>query len=151
MVNIRTKGQEGEREVARAMNSIVEAVLARHGYAAPSKPIVQRNQNQSAVGGSDLSNPFGLGIEVKRQEVLSINAWWKQCLAACATDGCLPIVVFRQNGKRDWRVIMNIDIPIDSVCHMQKVRAEIGWDDFLQWLFNYIERRLKLGLWVPVE
>lgn len=151
MVNIRTKGQEGEREVARAMNSIVDAVLVRNGYATPSKPIVQRNQNQSAVGGSDLSNPFGLGIEVKRQEALSINAWWKQCLAACATDGCLPIVVFRQNGKRDWRVIMNIDIPIDSVCHMQKVRAEIGWDDFLQWLFNYIERRLKLGLWVPVE
>lgn len=150
-INIRTKGQEGEREVARAMNSIVEAVMKRYSYPAPTKPIIQRNQNQSAVGGSDLSNPFGLGIEVKRQEALSINSWWNQCLAACKVDGCLPIVVFRQNGKKTWRVIMNTDIKIDSVCHMQGVRAEIGWEDFLQWFYNYIERKLALGLWVPTE
>ena len=154
-INIRTKGQEGEREVARALNSIIETVLIKHGHNLPSRPIIQRNQNQSAVGGSDLTNPFNLGIEVKRQEALAINTWWNQCLAACKTDGCEPMVIYRQNGKRDWTVVMYVDVPLKYMdvysSHVTKVRAQISWNDFLQWFYTLVDRSLSLGLWVPAE
>ena len=74
-INIRQKGQEGEREIQRVLEPVVRKVLERNGIPLPDKAIIRRNQNQSAVGGSDLSNTFGLAIEVKRQEALSINTW----------------------------------------------------------------------------
>jgi len=59
-INIRQKGQEGEREIQRALEPIIRKVMSEGGFPLPDKAIVQRNQNQSAVGGSDLSNTFGL-------------------------------------------------------------------------------------------
>lgn len=149
-INIRTKGQEGEREIARAMNSIVETVLTKHGIKLPDKPIVQRNQNQSAVGGSDLTNPFHLAIEVKRQEALSINTWWKQCCTAAVADGAVPVLVYRRN-KQAWSVILLVDVPIGDGSHVSGVRAEITWNDFLQWFFNLVDRRVQRGEWFPAD
>jgi hypothetical protein len=84
-INVRTKGAEGEREVAKMLNAIVATVrkeLDLPQYATMDE-LFQRNQNQSAVGGADLSNNLGLEIEVKRQEALSVNSWWKQCDVRC--------------------------------------------------------------------
>lgn len=150
-INIRQKGQEGEREVARAMNSIVESVLVKHGLKVPARPIVQRNQNQSAVGGSDLTNPFHLAIEVKRQETLAINTWWKQCCASAIADGAVPVLLFRQNGNRSWRCILLVDVPIGDGSHVSGVRAEISWDSFLQWFYNLVDRRVSRGEWLPAD
>lgn len=150
-INIRQKGQEGEREVARAMNSIVETVLQKHKIKVPDKPIFQRNQNQSAVGGSDLTNPFHLAIEVKRQEALSINTWWKQCCTAAIADGAVPVLIFRQNGIRAWRCILRVDVPLGEGTHVSGVRAEIGWEDFLQWFYNLVDRRVQRGEWFPAD
>ena len=44
-INIRQKGQEGEREIQRALEPIVRKVMEAGGYALPDKPIIQRNQN----------------------------------------------------------------------------------------------------------
>lgn len=154
-INIRQKGQEGEREVARALNSIVESVLTKHGIPLPLKPSVQRNQNQSAVGGSDLTNPFGLAIEVKRQEQISINTWWAQCLKASDEFGGVPILAYRTNGSREWKIVMYVDVPIEypgsGICHVGKIRAQISWNDFLQWFYQLVDRRVALGLWNPTE
>lgn len=147
-INIRTKGQEGEREVARAMNSIVESVLTKHGIALPDKPIVQRNQNQSAVGGSDLTNPFHLAIEVKRQEALSVNTWWKQCCAAAVADGAIPVLVYRRN-KQAWSVVLRVDVPVGDGAHVSNIRAQIDWGDFLEWFFNYVDRIVSTAKWIP--
>lgn len=149
-INIRAKGQEGEREVARAMNSIVETVLTKHGIAFPDKPIVQRNQNQSAVGGSDLTNPFHLAIEVKRQEALSINTWWTQCTKAAVADGAVPVLVYRRN-KQAWAVIMLVEVPFGDGANLAGIRAEISWDAFLQWFYNLVDRRVQRGEWLPAE
>lgn len=149
-INIRQKGQEGEREVARAMNSIVEAVLKAHGMAIPTKPVIQRNQNQSAVGGSDLSNPFGLSPEVKRQETLSINTWWKQCIQASLDFGGTPVLLYRQNGKRDWNVIMMVDVPLTQSSHVRGVRAQMDWQSFLQWFYALVDYKIRQGEWSPV-
>ena len=141
-INIRQKGAEGERQVATALNDIANKVLTTLGQPLPLKPLVQRNQNQTAVGGSDLTNPFGFCIEVKRQEQLSINTWWKQCMQAKLEFGGIPILVFKQNREK-WRVIMMLHCPLVDAPY----RAEIAWDDFLDWVERHLTITYQKGLW----
>ena len=147
-INIRQKGQEGEREIQRALEPIVRRVMEAGGYALPDKPIIQRNQNQSAVGGSDLSNTFGMCIEVKRQEQLSINTWWKQCTDAAKDNGETPVLLYRQNGKK-WRCVVMVGLPLPArttpLDSMLMFRAELSWDDFLAWFEQWVQRQLMLG------
>jgi hypothetical protein len=147
-INIRQKGQEGEREIQRALELIVRRVMEAGGYALPDKPIIQRNQNQSAVGGSDLSNTFGMCIEVKRQEQLSINTWWKQCTDAAKGNGETPVLLYRQNGKK-WRCVVMVGLPLPArttpLDSLLMFRAELSWDDFLAWFEQWVQRQLVLG------
>lgn len=142
-INIRAKGQNGEREVAETINAIIKTAMAQMGLTVPHDSIVQRNQNQSAVGGNDLSNTFGVSIEVKRQEALSINTWWKQCLLAATRNNELPVLIFRQN-RQAWRVMTYgwIDAAKDK---QMNVRIEIDWDTFKHWYFNWVLEKLKQG------
>lgn len=142
-INVRQKGQEGEREIARMLNAIVATV--RKEQMLPRldtrDELFQRNQNQSAVGGADLSNPLHLEIEVKRQEQLSINTWWKQCTESAARTGGVPILIFRQNRKA-WRVMLPADLPIQSrgegrYSCIPNVRAEIDIETFKLWFKEY--------------
>jgi hypothetical protein len=148
-INVRTKGQEGEREVAKMLNSIVSQVhqeLNLPKYASQGE-LFQRNQNQSAVGGSDLSCPMPLEIEIKRQEALSVNTWWKQCLASAECTGGIPILIFRQNRKA-WRVCMYANIPLHpegSSCYasLGPCRVEIDIDTFKSWFRAYYTSWVK--------
>ena len=142
MVNIRTKGAEGEREVATKLNELVDTFCHARGFKFPEKPLVQRNQNQSAVGGSDLTTPFKLCIEIKRQEQLSVNTWWQQCMTASKEFGGIPILIYRQS-KQKWRVIMFMHSPQTN----QWIRSEITWDDFEIWFRAYIEIEYEKGEW----
>ena len=142
-INIRQKGQEGEREIQRVLEPIVRKVLERNGIQLPEKAIIQRNQNQSAVGGSDLSNTFGLAIEVKRQEQLSINTWWKQCETAANDNGEHPVLLYRQNGKR-WRCVTLVWLHVPNGAR-QQARAEMRWDAFLHWFEEWVRRTLAQG------
>lgn len=127
-INIRQKGQEGEREVARLLNGIIAEVMRELDF--PEEQIeqaattVQRNQNQSAVGGCDLSNCLGLSIEVKRQEQLSVGIWWKQCLAAAEANQEMPVLIYRQN-RKPWRIRTYAWINLPDGKH---VRAEVEFD-----------------------
>lgn len=142
-INIRQKGADGEREVAKALEPIIRRVYADLGFTAPTTPIVQRNQNQSAVGGSDLSNTFGLAIEVKRQEQLSINTWWKQCTTAATENNEHPVLLYRQNGKK-WRCVTLVWLPLHGGAQ-QQARAEMDWDTFLHWFEEWVQRKLVAG------
>ena len=137
-INIRSKGQNGEREIADKLNEIYQQLLIENGIPIKDKRDLpfQRNQNQSAVGGSDLSNPFLLEIEVKRQETLSINSWWNQCLAAADRTGGEPILIYRQN-RKSWRVIMWSQLEPFSG-EIMTVRSDISFDDFLLWIKLYM-------------
>ncbi len=107
MVNPRTKGAEGERQVYKMLNAIIVEVMT--GLAFPPEEIekaskmVQRNQNQTAVGGCDLTNTFGMAIEVKRQETLAIPEWWRQTVKSAEQNNELPVLMFKQN-NRPWRI-----------------------------------------------
>lgn len=151
-INVRTKGQEGEREVAKLLNGIVAKVrdeLKLPQYATQDE-LFQRNQNQSAVGGSDLSCPMPLDIEIKRQEALSVNTWWKQCVASAERTGGIPILIFRQNRKA-WRVCMYADIPLQptgSSCYssLGPCRVEIDIDTFKAWFKTYYTSWVKANV-----
>lgn len=137
-INIRAKGQTGEREVATLLNGVVIQLRTELGYSVLDEKDLpfQRNQNQSAVGGDDLTNPFGLAIEVKRQEALSVNSWWKQCVTSAFRSQGLAILMYRQNRKA-WRVCMPAPIPISNSKSIGPVRVEIELEVFLQWFKEY--------------
>lgn len=141
--NPRTKGQSGEREIADMLNSIIAEVRKGEGLAVFDKrdEPFQRNQNQSAVGGDDLTNPICLSIEVKRQEQLSVNSWWKQCLASSERFGNVPILLFRQNRKK-WRCCMLAEVPLQppGVANYKSigpVMVEVPIETFKSWFITY--------------
>lgn len=147
-LHAQNKGKEGEREVAKVLNSIIHQVLHKHGVPIPERDIVQRNQNQSAVGGSDLSNTFGVCIEIKRQEQLSINTWWKQVTEAARHNNEFPVLVFRQNRKA-WRVVMpgwlNFSKEGEENLASMGARVEVDWDTFQEWFYQWVNRRIEQG------
>ena len=145
MVNIRTKGQSGERDVCNMCNEIVIEVRKRLKLPDLDNRDLpfQRNTLQSAIGGDDITNPFKLSIEVKRQEALSINTWWKQCKQSCARfEGNIPILIFKQN-RKPWRVMMETYVPLQGNLAYGPIRVEISIEDFKGWLLNYILREYE--------
>lgn len=155
MINIRQKGAEGERQVVRALNEVLQRVLEAHQWPEhireACKKSIQRNQNQSAVGGNDLVNVFGLGIEVKRQEELSINTWWKQCTEAAMRNHEFPVLVYRKN-KQAWSVVMYASLPLPFVepglivwPTSRTARVTVEWADFLIWVELWFTNKLVNG------
>lgn len=146
-IDVRQKGASGEREICDAMNFIIHNVMKNMGFPAEdclkAMSSVQRNQNQSAVGGNDLTNTFGLSIEVKRQEALSINTWWKQCEAAAHRNNERPVLLYRQN-RGKWKCITYVWIPLPNGRSVQS-RAEFDFDTFKEWFAHWVETKLKEG------
>lgn len=140
-INIRQKGQTGEREIQKILEQVVRKVMTNCGQCLPEKAIVQRNQNQSAVGGSDLTGTFGLSIEIKRQEQLNVNTWWKQCTEQANNLNEHPVLLFRQNGKK-WRCITLLWLVLPGQTS-RKVRAEIDFETFLAWFEEWVTRKVR--------
>lgn len=146
-INGRTKGHDAERDIARRFNEIVETTYRQvTGNELPEDwtPQVQRNQNQSAVGGDDLIGTYGFSIEVKRQEALSLDKWWKQACLSAGRQGKTPVVIFKQN-RKPWRVLMGggISHPLckdGAVAWITVPRLEVSLEDFER-LFTEVCRK----------
>lgn len=147
-INIRQKGAGGEREIADALNFIVYTVMKELEIPNPTMSAIQRNQNQSAVGGSDLTGVFDLAVEVKRQEQLSINTWWKQCTDAADRNKQTPILLFRQNGKK-WRCVMYAEAALPETeqgyARHMRIRVEMDFEDFKKWFTEWVRCKLLGG------
>lgn len=146
-INIRQKGASGEREICDVLNSIIQQVMRKMDYTAEevlaAGKTVQRNQNQTAVGGNDLTNTFGMSIEVKRQEALSINTWWKQTTDAAERNEEHPVLLYRQNGKKWNCVTMGyVELPNSKFI---KIRMAMDFDDFKLWFENWVGEKLSAG------
>lgn len=141
-INIRQKGASGEREIADQLNTCINVVRMELGLPVLAKPQVQRNQNQTAVGGCDLVGTYEYAIEVKRHEQLSINTWWKQCKASAEELNKMPVLVFRQN-KQKWRVITETFVSIPDTGRGMLVRAEIDWEDFKKMFMQAARHQLE--------
>lgn len=148
-INIRQKGANGEREIVDDLNTIIYMVRQSMGLPILLVPQVQRNQNQSAVGGKDLVGTYGLAIEVKRQETLSINTWWAQCVASAATLKETPVLIYRQN-RGKWKVIMPVQIALPpsqaaAYCTLT-TRAEIDYETFKNYFRELCGRAIYEGI-----
>lgn len=150
-INIRAKGAEGERQVIKKLTPIIQQVMREMDFPAEkveaALKMVQRNQNQSAVGGNDLSNTFGLSIEVKRQEQLAINTWWKQCEAAALRNNELPVLIFKQNNK-PWRFMTYgfLHVPAErGAWGSIRTRVEFNETDFNRWFASWVRGQLLNG------
>jgi hypothetical protein len=109
--------------------------------------MVQRNQNQSAVGGNDLTNTFGMSIEIKRQETLSVPAWWRQCCAAAEKNNELPVLMYRQN-RKPWmiRTFGFLHTPAANG-GWTSVQAVVEFDEptFKSWFKAWVTGKLQNG------
>ena len=148
MVNPIQKGKRGEREAYHMLNAMIMEVMRGLGF--PEDRIqaaattVQRNQNQTAVGGSDLVNTFGLAIEIKRHENISpINSWWNQTVTAATRNGEIPVLLYRQNhGKWRCQTLMQVECPVGDG---RMFRAEIDYDSFCIWFKDWVRVKLQQG------
>jgi hypothetical protein len=152
-INVVNKGKAGEREVAAMLNGIVVEVMTAMAF--PSDQIeaatktVQRNQNQTAVGGCDLTNVFGMSVEVKRQEQLSIGTWWRQCTSAAERNNELPVLIFRQN-RKPWRVRTYAWLALPGAApgswsRQRMIVAEFDIDTFKDWFAQWVRGKLEQG------
>lgn len=136
-INSRTKGHDAERDIAKRLNEIVEAVYRANYGELPENwvPQVQRNQMQSAVGGDDLIGTYQFSIEVKRQEQLSLDKWWQQATASAGRQGKIPVVIFKQS-RQPWRVLIGGGISHPALIAAAPAiwykcgRVEVSLDDF---------------------
>ena len=144
-IHVVNKGKAGEREICAILNAIVKELRQSWGLPPLAKEdeLFQRNQNQSAVGGDDISNSLSLSIEVKRQETLSIDKWWEQTLFSAGRSKGIPILFFRQNRKK-WRCSMFVDVPyrnpfneLSTNKSLLAVRGEITMEEFSRWFRSY--------------
>lgn len=148
MIHVVNKGKEGEREIVRLLREVIEQCIASEpSWDAETMQLLrtapQRNQNQSAVGGCDI-NLLGIAFEVKRQQVVSIPAWWRQCTASAVSVNLLPVLLYRQNNKA-WNVVMRADIPYSPTGALTAV-VRIDLDTFKAWFYQWVKDRVRRGL-----
>ena len=150
MVNIRSKGQRGERDIMKLLNDQV-IDIRKEAQLPPLDKIdlpFQRNQNQSAVGGSDLSNVIGLEIEVKVQEQLSIGSWWRQTVGSAGRTGGIPILAYKQSYK-GWKFCMYGGISIGPNRSRFITKCQIDKECFVVWFRAYYREWLMNTELVP--
>ena len=127
----RQKGHDGEREIVKLLQPIVELVLGEKK--------LQRNLQQTRQGGHDICGLEHLAIEVKRCETLEIEKWWKQTLKqAEAAGGAIPVLMYRQN-RGKWNVVMFGRIG-QMIC-----RVQIDMTMFGVWLGEDLRDRVRRG------
>lgn len=135
MVNIRDKGQRAEREIVDFFNDIYEEVHQLLGIPLPPKPIAQRRQNQSAVGGMDLDQTCMYAVEVKNQEKLQVNTWWKQTILSASETKKIPVLLYKQ-ARKGWKVVILVNPAVYDVAEFghyirkESIRATIELEDF---------------------
>jgi len=146
-INSRTKGQTGEREVVHLLNGIIEQVLASmpwdEAVATAARLCIQRNQNQSAVGGSDLNGVFGMAVEIKRQENIQIDTWWAQTIAAAKRNNEHPVLLYRKN-HQPWRCVTMGNAPLPGG-RMGSMRVQFEQDAFSTWFYQWVYYKIVEG------
>ena len=95
MVNARSKGRRGEREVIDVIKSLLGIQL-------------EVNYSQTFGGGHDLLGLDGFAIEVKRRKQITqadLKNFWKQTTRQAIKADLLPCLWFRAD-RSEWRVMI---------------------------------------------
>lgn len=153
MLRAKMKGATGEREVLALLQPTVRKIFEERSLPCP---LLERNAMQFARGGFDIVGVDWCAIEVKRQENMQLEQWWRQ---ACAqARGREPILFYRQN-HRGWRVCVMARLGMwrkgiqDDEATLVHGRAEMSFDEFLPWFgLKTIQWARSLpDDWLPAE
>lgn len=129
-INVRAKGQRGEREVVKLLQAVVDVVRTRRGL--PSL-LLQRNTLQSDKGGEDIAGLKGFAIEVKWQESMTpFNQWWNQCLRQAERCQGVPILFYRAS-HQPWKVKMRAFVLTPTDRDSVEMDMQISVEDFIEW------------------
>lgn len=105
-INVRQKGQRGEREVV----DILQDIVSRVREVMRLEPIVlQRNALQAHLGGEDIHGLAGYSVEVKFQENTNVAAWWRQCVTQAEKAKGVPILFYRAKQQK-WKVMFRAEV-----------------------------------------
>lgn len=88
----RDKGSRGELEAFAALGEMLGVML-------------ERNLQQSRQGGSDCVKLKGFSVEVKRQERLARQTWWRQAVKQADIELAEPMVLYRKN-RKPWMALI---------------------------------------------
>ena len=138
-INIRQKGQRGEREVVKLLQAVVDRVSQLRGAIAPH---IQRNQLQSDDGGEDLAGLPGFAVEVKFQENESVPAWWRQACDQAAQRQAVPILFYRGSGQK-WKVKFRAYVNTPKDVDQIEMDLTTSVEDFVEWFANAYAETLR--------
>lgn len=114
------KGKRGEYEF--------NGILERH--------LGERLQTNPHAQGADNQTIPGLSIEVKRQETLVVNVWWKQALRQAEENNDIAVLAYRRN-RTKWRVCL----PAYLITLRDKDGyIEMSLETFLMWLDDWVSK-----------
>ena len=133
----RNKGKRGEREVVKLLQSACDEV---YEYYAHPAPVFERNQMQSNLGGYDNVGLEWLAVEVKFQEQLQPDAWWKQTTEQ-AGDEQIPVLFYRKS-RMKWRVRMFACLLVGDN-DFNEYCCDIHLQDFVNWFQCKLSNQLK--------
>lgn len=137
MIDVRAKGQRGEREIVHLLQEIMDTA---HGNVGSTKiPLISRNLEQTRDGGYDIGI-YEYCVEVKRVEKPNLTAFWKQaCKQAARVEG-VPVLAWRLNGGSwTFKILVPILIgnsPVDTAVDMDIAT-------FKAYLVKQIELKLR--------
>jgi hypothetical protein len=137
MINAEIKGKRAEQEIVKELNDVIKKLHKNDDTIDLEKYFVHRNLAQTAQGGDDIVNIYGLSLEIKRCEELRIEDWWRQACKSAGRKSAEPVLIYKQN-KKSWRVLLMTELSIyrtDAVLSNSRisVRAEISFKDFLRY------------------
>lgn len=145
------KGKRAEREIASALNPILERLVVRLGCD-PVK--LRRNLAQTQSGGFDLEGLDWIAIEIKHHKQPSLGTWWYQtCRQAGPLDAGVtganaatrfqrePVLLWKQHGGK-WNCRMFGRLEIEPGRRLRVV-VDISWEAFLIWFERRAEIELK--------
>ena len=135
-INVRDKGQRGEREVIALLQPVVNRTYEAAGL---EPPLLQRNQMQSHKGGYDIVGLDWLALEVKFQESFNVERWWVQCNQQCK-EGQLPVLFYRKS-RVAWRVRTYGYLDAEQL--LVRGVVDISLETFLFFVEKKIERILQ--------
>lgn len=127
----KAKGSGGEYEVI----SLLTGWAAEVGVTLT----LERNLEQTRMGGADINGVVGMEVEVKRVENLVISNAWAQVCKAAQRSGKHPFLIHRQN-RKPWRVRTTVNAAqhIGGAWKLTPLVVNLDIEDAKRWFQDYI-------------
>lgn len=102
MVDIRAKGQRGEREFLDLLSPMIGL-----------DEKLTRNLSQTRGGGEDCNQLPGYAIEIKNQKTITVGEWWKQTIKQAKNSNTVPVLAYKVP-RKGWLIVIPFSWLIDS-------------------------------------